>query len=222
MALLGYPRKPYQGMLMIQPKYNQNDWKVETKKTLIQEFLCLFEYTLKIKLFSGQWSQPLRRIMAQSPEAVVVIPFDPIKQEIVMIEQFRIGATRFDDQSPWLLEFVAGMVDDHEDVEQAAKRELKEETGLECQSLIPIYRYFSSPGLHNEWIHLYCAIVDSGKKKPLCGVSDEGEDIQTHRLSIHDAVSMCEQGKFNNGAAIIGVQWIQLHQAHISSIAHKK
>lgn len=192
-------------------QYQANDWKIVDKKKLLDHFFSVFLFKIKIRLFSGKWSQPFERIMANSPEAVVVIPYDPIKQEVVMIEQFRIGATRQPDQSPWLLEFVAGGIDSGENAISAAKRELTEETGLTTTKLIPIYQYYTSPGLHNEKIHLFCAIIDCHLADTFCGISEENEDIRTHRIKLNDAIALCQSNQLNNGAAIIGVQWIQIH-----------
>ena len=186
-------------------------WKIIDKKTLINHFLSVYQYSIKIRLFSGDWSTPFTRIMAKSPQAVVVIPFDPSTNEVVMVEQFRIGALNDTEHSPWLLEFVAGGIYTGEDAASSASRELQEETGLDAKQLIPIYSYYSSPGLHNEKIHLFCAVVDSTKTHDFCGIAADNEDIKTHRINLSDAIEMAKSGQLNNGAAIIGTQWLALN-----------
>jgi 8-oxo-dGTP pyrophosphatase MutT (NUDIX family) len=83
-----------------------------------------------------------------------MLPYDPQRDEVVLIEQFRVGALGKTD-NPWLIELVAGLIDKEEQPEEVAHREAQEEAGLVIGALWPMTKYFPSPGGSNEFVHLY-------------------------------------------------------------------
>ncbi len=107
-------------------QFSKDDVQIESKDSLYKGFLSVNQYTLKHKLFAGGWGPSITRELMERGDAVVVIPYDPITQELVVLEQFRMGAMK-NEYGPWLLEFVAGMFDGDETPEQVAHRELFEE-----------------------------------------------------------------------------------------------
>jgi len=135
---------------------------------------------------------------------------------VVLIEQFRVGALG-QSTTPWLIEIVAGTMDkDHQESdEELIKREMREEAGLEIETLIPICDYFSSPGYSTEKLKLYCAKVDSTKAPKLCGLKEEHEDIKIHVVSTKDAFLAVRSGQITNGAAIIALQWLELNLENV-------
>src|SRR5690606_16546084 len=144
------------------------------------------------------------------PDAVCVLPYDPWQDAVVLIEQVRVGALEKSD-NPWMLELVAGLFDDGEEAEQVAHREAEEEAGLKLLSLTPITRYFPSPGGSNEQVYLYCATVDSRGAGGLHGLAEEGEDIRVSVWSRTDAMTAMSEGRIDNAATIIALQWLALH-----------
>ena len=117
---------------------------------------------------------------------------------MVLIEQFRVGIAD-KAKNPWLIEIVAGVINKGESLEQVARRETQEETGLEITNLFPICQYWVSPGGSSERIYLFCGQVDAELAKGIHGVAEEGEDIRLHVLSLKVAYNLLNQGKFNNG-----------------------
>lgn len=190
----------------------RNDVKILDKKTIHSGYCSVERYSLKNRLFDGKWSAPYDREVVRRLNAVAVLPYDPLNNKVVLIEQFRVGAllgTICD--SPWLIELVAGVMDREENIESLARREMKEESGLEVFDLIPIYHYFASPGGSSEEVVIFCAKVDSTKAPEFTGVSDENEDIKVHVLDVKEAFLALSSGKINNAATIIALQWLELH-----------
>lgn len=180
-------------------------------------FLSIFRYRLRHKLFAGGWSATFDRELMERGHAAVVIPYDPKRDQLVLLEQFRIGAMS-DNTSPWLLEFVAGMIDVSDvDAEAVAHRELFEEAGLRAQRMHYALSYYSSPGGCTEKISIYVAEVDSSEAATLGGLATENEDIRVHVLPRTEVEQLLEQGKINNAASVIGLQWLQLHRSRLFS-----
>ncbi|WP_258806469.1 NUDIX domain-containing protein [Pseudidiomarina sp. CB1] len=196
-------------------KFNHEDYQIIEKTTVREGFLSLYKYRLKHRLFAGGWSPEFEREVMERGHAVMVIPYDVARDQLVVLEQFRIGALQQQD-SPWLLEFVAGMIDmPEESALSVAKRELEEEAGLQSDDLHYALTYLSTPGGCTEKISIYIAEVDSTKAAEHGGLPTENEDIKVHVLPRSDVMNLLEQGKINNAASVIGLQWLQLHLEQI-------
>lgn len=196
-------------------KFNHKDYQIIEKSTVRKGFLSIYKYRLKHRLFAGGWSSEFEREVMDRGHAVMVIPYDIARDQLVVLEQFRIGALQ-QDESPWLLEFVAGMIDKPEEsAEVVAMRELDEEAGLQTEKLHYALTYLSTPGGCTEKISIYIAEVDSSKAAKHGGLETENEDINVHVLPRADVMELLEQGKINNAASVIGLQWLQLHLEQI-------
>ena len=199
--------------MSLEPRtYHQsNAVQILDEKLKYQGYFQATVYQLRVKKFTGEWSQPMRRELFQRQQAVGVLLYDPKQQHIVLIEQFRIGALH-DKRSPWLLEVVAGIVDSDESLEAVAKREVFEETGLQINKLQKIYDYWVSPGGSNEHFTLFYAEIDAQQAGGVFGLADEHEDIRTQIISLAQARVWVADGLVNNAAAIIALQWLFLQQ----------
>lgn len=196
-------------------KFNHKDYQILEKSTVRKGFLSIYKYRLKHRLFAGGWSQEFEREVMDRGHAVMVIPYDRARDELVVLEQFRIGALQ-QEESPWLLEFVAGMIDKPEEAaENVALRELDEEAGLQAEKLHYALTYLSTPGGCTEKISIYIAEVDSSTAASHGGLATENEDIKVHVLPRQQVMDLLEQGKINNAASVIGLQWLQLHLEQI-------
>ena len=143
--------------------------------------------------------------------AVVLLPYDPRLDELVMIEQFRVGALEV-GPSPWQMEFVAGIAEAGESMEAVARREAVEEAGLAVAEIVPVHRYQVSPGGNTEEIVVLCGHVDAAGAGGVHGVEHEHEDIRVHRVPFAAAQAALDGGELRNAAAIVGVQWLALHR----------
>ena len=195
-------------------QYDQMDVSISTIKTKYQGFFKLDEYQLQHRLFSNKLSAEFTREVFERGDAVVVMLYDPEQDKLLLLEQFRAGALRT-EETPWLLEFVAGMFDANESPIDVAVRETKEEANitLASNSVKPVMKYLSSPGAMSECIHLYWAKFDSKKVSSgsIYGLDDENEDILLHLISRIDALALLDEGKICNAATIIGLQWLAMN-----------
>jgi ADP-ribose pyrophosphatase len=189
-------------------------WSVINKKSLYRGFFKLTGYELKHDLFEGGESPVLSREMLDRGHAVAVLPYDPARDEVVLIEQFRIGAGN-DPAGPWLIEIIAGLQEQEESAEEVIHREAQEEAGCEISNLIPVYRYYSSPGSSNEQIHIYFARTETAGLGGIHGIDDEGEDIRVHIVSSEQAFKWLDQGRIDSALPIIALQWFRLNRDEI-------
>ena len=178
-------------------------------KLLYSGYNRIREYALKIPLFEGGHSLITREILDR-PQAVTVLLYDDSKRTVTLVEQFRTGAIE-SDQNPWLLEIVAGLIDKGESIIDAAIREVREETGCQVLSFLPICSYYPSPGSSNEKIHIYCAKVVSPNGSSIHGIAHEGENIKTHIFTLEEAFQLLNEGIIVSSPTIIALQWLQLN-----------
>jgi len=152
--------------------------------------------------------------MFERGHAVVVLPYDVASDQLVLVEQIRLGAAAT-SSSPWLLEAVAGMVGAGESVEEVARREALEEAGLTLGRLQPMLSYLSSPGGTTERIHLLLGELIAPVQTGVFGLAEEHEDIKVHLLSRAEAMQLLATGKIDNAATVIALQWLELHGATV-------
>ena len=193
-------------------RFNIDDVQVVEKTRKYQGFFALDEYKFRHKLYRGGYSEVLTREVFERGDAVALLPYDPVTDSVVLIEQFRPGALR-SHTGPWQLELIAGMFSANEAPLDVAIREAKEEANLTVapENVIKVMDYLSSSGGMSECIHLYCARVDSENISGVFGLPEEGEDILVHVVSRHQAEMLLAQGKIPNAATIIALQWLALN-----------
>lgn len=195
-------------------QYDKTNVTISAIETKYHGFFKMNEYTLNHKLFSGAQSDTFTREVFERGDAAVVMLFDPKKDAILLLEQFRPGVLRV-NETPWMLEFVAGMFNENESPIDVAIREAKEEANIELKqtTVLPIMKYFSSPGGTSECIHLYWSTFDSSKVSSgsVHGLAHENEDIMLHIVSRSDALALLAAGKISNAATVIGLQWLAIN-----------
>lgn len=192
-------------------KEKKKTFELIDEEPIYRGFFNLSRVRLKYTLFRGGWSEYLDRELFHRDRSVAVIPYDPAADQVVLIEQFRVGAM-FVNEDPWLFEIVAGALEAGEAPEDAACREASEEAGCEIKELVPIAEFFSTPGGCSEKITLFCGIIDSRDLGGVHGNSEEFEDILTHVVSFEQAMDWLGQGRIGAAIPIIGLQWLALNR----------
>ena len=205
------------------PQDTHPSYSLGAVQSVHKGFTHLYTCQVQHTRFNGEKTGALHREVTVHKPVAAVLPYNPFTEEIVLIEQFRIGACPIPTPAtskavsktarvhPWLLELIAGYIDTSETPEQAAHRESKEEANLEITSLIPIHQYWVSPGISTAYIHLFCAKLTAKPTLGVCGLEAEEEDIRVHSLPVAQAWQALQAGKITNGVTLIGLQWLQLH-----------
>ncbi len=190
--------------------FAKNDVEIIARETLYRGFFSMDLYRFRHRLFNGGMSGEIRREIFERGHAAVLLPFDPVRDEVVLIEQIRIAAYDV-SESPWLLEMVAGMIEEGESVEDVARREALEEAGLVVGRTKPVLSYLASPGGTSERLSIMVGEVDATTADGIHGLAEEHEDIRVHVVSREQAYQWVEEGKIDNAASVIALQWLQLH-----------
>ena len=188
-----------------------DDVEVVEREACFRGFYQLDRLHLRHRLFAGGMGKLINRELFVRHDAVCVLPYDPQRDCVVLIEQFRVGAL---DKSvnPWLIELVAGLIDKDEQPEEVARREAVEEAGLELAELWPLTQYYPSPGGSDERVHLYVGRCDSRGAGGVHGLEEEGEDIRVLVWSLDEALTALDDGRIDNAASIIALQWLALNR----------
>tara|TARA_R110001583_G_scaffold69129_7_gene196233 strand:- start:15719 stop:16354 length:636 start_codon:yes stop_codon:yes gene_type:complete len=191
--------------------FGKKDLQILKKEPLYKGFFEFNKYTLKHKLFAGGWSPEIQREMFERGHAAAILPYDIKNDCVVLIEQFRLGAMDA-NQSPWLLEVVAGMIEENELSVDVVKREALEEAGLTIKSTQFIMNCLLTPGGSTEHVDIFVGSVDSEQAGGLHGLEEEGEDIRVHVVARETAYQWVLEGKINNSATVIALLWLQLNK----------
>jgi ADP-ribose pyrophosphatase len=189
-------------------------WSTLSQKTLYKGFFELFGLEVTHELFAGGESQALHRELLTRGNVSAVLPYDPLRDELILIEQFRVGAMER-EQGPWMTEVVAGYKEADESFEEVAYRECREEAGCELTDLWPMMRYYSSPGTSTELIYLYLGRTSSEGVGGIHGLAHEGEDIRVDVVSPQTAYEWLDDGRIDSAMSVIAVQWFQQHYDEI-------
>jgi ADP-ribose pyrophosphatase len=194
------------------------DIEVQDVSYPYEDFFRVEAYTLTHATHSGGRMGPIRRAVFNVCDAVTVLPYDPLRDCVLLVEQIRIGALARGDTQPWMLEPVAGMIDAGETPEQSARRETREEAHLDVSpdALHHVATYYPSPGGVAQRLMSYVAVVDlPGGTAGLGGEAAEHEDIRTHIVPFAHLMEMVASGEAANAPLIISAQWLALHRERL-------
>lgn len=196
-------------------------WQVLDQEVGFQGFFRLVKYKIRHELFGGGWGAPIERELLERGHAAAVLPYDAALDSTLLIEQFRAGAMN-DKDSPWLLEFIAGMVEEGESGEDVVRREAMEEAGIKLEDVHYITTYYPTPGGCSETISLYWAPADLSQAGGHFGLPTEGEDIRAFVLGFEDALALVDNGKINNSLAIILLLWFERLRLKMTAKTEKR
>ena len=190
--------------------FGAQDVRILEDETVFSGHFAVRRLTLQHRCFGGGWSEPQVRELFERGDAVGVLPYDPVGDTVVLVEQFRTGALRGND-SPWMLELIAGVVEPGESDEDVAHREAMEEAGCELSRLLPIATVMPSAGACSEQVRLFCGLVSHAGTGGVHGLAAEGEDILVHSVPRREALALLAANRIPNGHTLIALQWLQIH-----------
>lgn len=173
-------------------------------------FFAVEEYDLRFRRFDGKMSDRVNRATFVSGDAVTVLPYDPVRDRVLVVEQFRAGPYARGDRNPWSIEAIAGRIDPGETAEEAGRREALEEAGLALADLLPVAAYYPSPGAKTEFLYSYIGLADlPDGSAGVHGVAEEAEDIRGHLISFDMLMELVQSGEVANGPLIVTALWLQ-------------
>ena len=189
----------------------RDDVEIIESETVWKGFFRMDRLRLRHRLFAGGWGRPITREVFERGHAAALLPYDPVRDEVVLIEQFRIGALTA-GIGPWLVEIVAGIIEDGETAEDVVRRETMEEAGCEVTDIVPVMDVFTTPGGSSERIAIFLGRVDSLGVGGIHGLADEGEDIRVFTESLDAALLRLASGGISNVIAVAALQWLALNR----------
>ena len=170
--------------------------------------------------FDGTRSATLRREAFVGVDAAVLMPYDPVRDRVLLVEQARLGPHMRHDPNPWMLEPIAGIIDARETPEGAARREAVEEAGLTLTALEDAGRFYVSPGASSDYFYSFVGLCDLPKTAPYVGgLPDEGEDLRLHPMSFDAALALADSGEIATGPALYLLYWILRHRDRLRASA---
>lgn len=185
------------------------DFALQPAGPLAGDFFRFAPLAVSHRRFDGGFHRNLPREVMVGSDAALVLPYDPVRDRVLLVEQFRLGPARRGDRNPWVLEPVAGIIDPDEDAETCARREAVEEAGVTLESLEFMCRLYSSPGNATDCFYCYLGVTDlPDDHLRHGGLASEAEDIRLHLVDFSDAMAMLDSGEIAAGPSAVMLLWL--------------
>ncbi len=183
-------------------------------------FFRIKAFDLQHRRFDGSQSDVVSREAYVAFDASLVLPYDPVTDQVMLIEQLRFGPVHRGDPAPWVLEPIAGLIDAGEDPADCARREAGEEAGLSLGDLRLMVKVYASPGYTTEFFHCFLGICALEKRdEGINGVAEENEDIRSHVIPFDAAMALVDSGEINVGPLVMMLMWLARHREALRAAA---
>ena len=184
-------------------------YKIYNKKKIYEGFFNLYKLKFMHQKHDKSWSSEITREVFSGAHVAAVLPYDPDKKKIILLNQFRVGLLNR-KHNPFMTEIVAGMIDAGETPIEAGQRECMEETGCKVKKMTDIYSYYPAPGSSESYYHLFLAEVDAFEGERILGQENENEDILVKSFNINEVETLLKNKKIINGLTLLALQWFFL------------
>lgn len=189
------------------------DMEIHELRRPYSKFFAIEEYDVSFRRYDGSMSAPVDRAVFMGTDAALVLPYDPVRDRVMLVEQFRLGPLARGDSKVWQLEPIAGRVDAGESPEETAHREAMEETGLTFARLESVGRAYASPGGCTEYLHAYVGVTDlPDEVVGVSGLEDEAEDIRSYLYSFAELMDLVDREELDNAPLIMMALWLSRHR----------
>ena len=195
--------------------WGRDDIALITPRQPYAWFFGVREDDLQFRRFDGDMSETVKRAGFVMSDAVTVLPYDPKRDRVMLVEQFRYGPWLRGARNAWSLEAIAGRIDPFETPQAAALREAREETGLalDDSKLLPVGNVYPSPGAITEFLYQYVALCDlPDGSEGVSGLEGEAEDIRSHVISFARLMELVGSGEVQNGPLVLTTWWLAAHR----------
>ena len=176
-----------------------------------QGYFRIARYLFRHSLYQGGQSGEIKREVFERGQAAAVLPYDPIRDEVVLIRQFRAGSF-VADRHAWSWEIVAGIIEEGETPADVARREAAEEASLQILDLFPMHSVMLSPGASSETCTSFVGRIDATGAGGIFGLESENENILVKTMPFAEARALLDRGEIDNAVAVMGLQWLALHR----------
>lgn len=194
--------------------------QIRSRRRAYAHYFAVDDYELHHDRFDGTVSPLVARAVFLAPDAALVLPYDPIRDRVLLVEQMRMGPLARGDAVLWQLEPIAGRLDPGETPEAAARREALEEAGLTLGALEKVAETYCSPGTSSEFHYIYVGLAMlPDEAAGLGGLEAEDEDIRAHLLDFEVLMQMCETMQIANGPLVMASYWLARHRARLRAAA---
>lgn len=187
--------------------------RIESRHEAYGRYFSVEEIALRHQMHGGGWSAVVEREVFMSADAALLLPYDPIRDQVLVVSQFRIGPLARGQAQCWMLEPIAGRIDAGETPAEAAMREAREEAGLRPGRLYPLPAHYPTPGANSEFFYPFVALADLGSHDTgrSFGLPDEGEDIATIVMPRAELSALAESGQLQCGPLVMMAFWLDRH-----------
>lgn len=180
-------------------------------------FNRLTRLRFQVRIPGGGWAAETEREVLERQNAACLLPYDPIRDQVVLVRQFRAGAY-LGAQDPYQPEPPAGLYLPGEDPEHVARREAWEEAGLEVTACEPMMTFVVTPGVSTEVAHVWCGRVSAPADGGVFGEQHEGEVTQVMVLDTDDALDRLARGELTFSLTVISLQWLALNRDRLRAL----
>ncbi|MCX7559652.1 NUDIX domain-containing protein [Sulfitobacter sp. F26204] len=187
--------------------------EIENRTRAYSKFYAMDDLVLRHERFDGTMSESLERAVLIDADAALVMPYDPLRDRVLLVEQIRLGPIGRGDRAMWQLEPVAGRIDPGEHPEEAARREALEEAGLTLGGLEKIAEVYPSPGTSTGFYYLYLGLADlPDRSTGIGGLPEENEDIRSHLMSYDDLMARVERFDVAGAPMVMAAYYLARHR----------
>lgn len=191
---------------------------ITARRRVYANYFAIDEYDLQHERFDGHMTETVTRAVFLAADATLVLPYDPVRDRVLLVEQMRMGPMARADASCWQLEPVAGRLDPGETAEEAARREAMEEAGLQLGDLHAVGETYASPGNSSEFYYSFVGMADlPDEAAGVGGLEEEHEDIRAHLMSFDALLDLCDTRQVANTPLALIAYWLARHRDRLRS-----